>query len=340
MVLGLIGTGNIAATHARAALAAGLTIGAVLGRTHTQARRFCEEHGGSPYDAPASFFAHQPLDVVAITTPSGLHARQGIEAARAGLHVLVEKPIDITVERTDALIAETDRAGVTLGVCFQDRFAPDLCRARDLIDGGALGRMLLADARVPWYRPPAYYENSTWRGTWDLDGGGALMNQGSHTVDLLLWLCGDVVRVSAMALALRHRIAVEDTALALLEFASGARGTLAVTTAAYPGFARHLRIAGTAGTITIDRSALVGAAFEGGSPEVALSEPSRDDGRSATAAVDDISGHQAVYGDFVRAIRTGTRPRTDGREGRRSVALIRAIYASAEAQRPVDVPAE
>lgn len=337
MHLGLIGTGNIAGTHARAAQAAGLTVAAVLGRTETQARRFCDECGGAPYDTPEAFFAHRPLDAVAITTPSGLHARFGIDAAGAGLHVLVEKPIDISVERADALIAAADRAGVTLAVCFQDRFAPDLCRVKDLIAGGALGRLLLVDARVPWYRPPAYYETSTWRGTWDLDGGGALMNQGSHTVDLLLWLCGDVVRVSAMAAAVRHRIAVEDTALALLEFASGARGVLAVTTAAYPGFARQVRIAGAAGTLTIDRNALVGAAFDGGGLDVPVGEPSRDDGRSATAAVDDISGHRAVYEDFVRAIRTGTRPRCDGREGRRCVALIRAIYTSAEAQGPVEV---
>ncbi len=340
MHLGLVGTGNIAATHARAARAAGLTLGAVLGRTMTQARRFGDEHGGTPYDAPEAFFAHAPLEAVAITTPSGQHARFGIEAARAGLHVLTEKPLDITVERADALIEAAERAGVTLAVCFQDRFAPDLSRVKNLIDAGALGRLLLVDARVPWYRPPSYFEQSTWRGTWDLDGGGALMNQGSHTVDLLLWLCGDVVRVSASALALRHRIAVEDTALALLEFASGAHGVLAVTTAAYPGFARHVRIAGMGGTLTIERSTLVGASFEGEGPAVAVSDPPRDDGRSATAAVDDLAGHRAVYEDFVRAIRTGTRPRCDGREGRRSVALIRAVYASAEARRPVDVSPE
>jgi predicted dehydrogenase len=335
--VGLIGSGNITDTHARAARAAGLTIAAVCGRTLPAARRVCETHGGTPYDALDAFLAHRPLDLVAIGTPSGLHAAQGIEAARRGLHVLVEKPIDVTTERADALIAEAGRAGVRLAVCFQDRFAPDLVRAKDLIDGGGLGRLLIVDARVPWYRPPSYYETSTWRGTWQLDGGGALMNQGSHTVDLLLWLCGDIVRVHAVTAALRHRIEVEDTALALLEFAGGARGTLVATTAAYPGFARRVMVAGTDGTLTIDRDALVGAAFAAGGPDVEVRAPAPDDGRSSTPAISDVSGHRKLFEDFVHAIRTGSRPRCDGRDGRRSVAVIRAIYESAAAGRPIDV---
>ena len=163
------------------------------------------------------------------------------------------------------------------------------------------------------------------------------MNQGIHTVDLLLWLLGDVAHVWGSASTLRHRIEVEDTGLALLEFQSGARGTLCVTTAAYPGYQRRIMIAGTAGTITIERDALVAADFEGEPPPgLVVRPPVGDDGRSSTPAISDVSGHRTLFLDFARAIRTGTRPRCDGRDGRRSVALVRAIYESSASGRVCD----
>jgi UDP-N-acetyl-2-amino-2-deoxyglucuronate dehydrogenase len=334
--VGVIGTGNIAETHARAALAAGLTVDAIVGRSMERARLLCDRFGGTPYDSLETFLAHPSLELVSICTPSGQHGEQGIAAARRGLHVLVEKPIDVTPARADALIAETDRAGVRLAVCFQDRFAPDLCAVKRLVDEGRLGRLLTVDARAPWYRPASYYESSTWRGTWALDGGGALMNQGSHTADLLVWLLGDVARVSGLTSTLRHRIEVEDTAMALVEFANGVRGTLFVTTAVYPGYPRRIMLAGTAGTVTIERENLVAADFEDGPvPGLEVRPPAPDDGRSSTPAIGDISGHRALFEDFVRAIRTGDRPRCDGREGRRSLALIRAIYDSSASGHPV-----
>src|SRR5262249_12356193 len=157
----------------------------------------CEEHGGTPYQDFEAFLSHRAMEMVVIGSPSGLHAAQGIEAARRGLHVLVEKPIDISSERVDALIGECKRQRVKLGVIFQDRFQPDIRRLKRLVSDNLLGRPLLADARVKWFRPPEYYAGSRWRGTWALDGGGALMNQGIHTVDLLLWLLGDVLHVQA-----------------------------------------------------------------------------------------------------------------------------------------------
>lgn len=337
MHLGLIGSGNITRTHALAATAAGFNIAAVLGRTLGGATRLCEERGGTPYDSLAQFLAHPGLSCVAIGTPSGLHAEHGIAAARLGLHVLVEKPIDISVDRADALIAAAAGARVQLAVCFQDRFAPDVCAVKNLIESGALGRLLLVDARVPWYRPPSYYASSHWRGTWALDGGGALMNQGIHTVDLLLWLLGDVVRVRGSASTLRHAIEVEDTAQALLEFQSGARGTLSVTTAAFPGYPRSVTITGTTGTVILEGDSLVAADIEGGTPPgLAVRQRAAGDGRASTPAVSDISGHQALFADFAQAVRTGARPRCDGQDGRRSVALVRAVYDSSASGLPVD----
>jgi len=172
--IGLIGGGNISETHARAACAIpDVEIVAVFGSNTQKVDRLCREYGGKPFYNFDEFLAHRPMKLVAIGSPSGLHAEQGIAAARHGMHVLTEKPIDISVERADALIAETRKAHVQLGVFFQDRCKPDILSVKNAVDAGVLGNPILADARVKWYRPPEYYSNSRWRGTWALDGGGA-----------------------------------------------------------------------------------------------------------------------------------------------------------------------
>jgi UDP-N-acetyl-2-amino-2-deoxyglucuronate dehydrogenase len=176
--IGLIGGGNITETHARAARAIeDVEIAAIFGTNNTKVDRLSREYGGQPYSDFGKFLGHRPMELVVIGTPSGLHAAQRIAAARHGLLVLTEKPIDITVDRADALIDETHKARVKLGVFFQDRFKPDILCVKTAVDAGYLGRPILADARVKWYRPPEYYANSRWRGTWVLDGGGALINQ-------------------------------------------------------------------------------------------------------------------------------------------------------------------
>ena len=170
-----------------------------------------------------------------LAVPRGCTPEQGIAAARHGLHVLTEKPMDISVERADALIAETKKAGVKLGVFFQDRCKPDILRVKNAVDSGMLGRPILADARVKWYRPPDYYAKSRWRGTWALDGGGALINQAVHTLDLMVWIFGEVASVQAASKTALHEIEAEDTLTALLQFANGALGVLQATTSAFPG---------------------------------------------------------------------------------------------------------
>jgi predicted dehydrogenase len=267
------------------------------------------------------------MDLVMIGSPSGLHAEQGIAAAQHGLHVLVEKPIDITTERADALINECERAGVKLGVMFQDRVAPDICRLKKLVDAGDLGKLILVSGHVKWYRPPEYYRDSRWRGTWALDGGGALMNQGVHTVDLLLYLMGDVERVSARAVTALHDIEVEDTVVATLEFRNGAIGTLEAATSIYPGYRRRLELTGTNGTIIIEHDRIITADLR---IPVAGVPPG-----SASADTSDIGGHKRLLEDFVRAIETNSKARCDGREGRRSVELVQAIYESSRTGRAV-----
>jgi predicted dehydrogenase len=256
--IGLIGAGNISDTHARALRTVpGAEMAAVFAPALARAEQFAARHGGAAFDSLDRMLAWRPLDAVIIGTPSGLHAEHGVAAAARGLHVLVEKPIDITAARADALIEAAARAGVTLGVIFQDRLKPDIARLKALVDAGRLGTPILASARVKWYRPASYYRDSRWRGTPALDGGGALINQGVHTVDLLLWLFGPVRRVFGRTSAALHAIDVEDTAVAVLEFASGAIGTLEAATSAYPGYARQIELTGSNGTLRLHGDDLV-----------------------------------------------------------------------------------
>ena len=329
--IGLIGGGNISETHARAARAIpGVEISAIHGTNTEKIARLCREHGGTPYHDFDAFLQHRPMNLVIIGSPSGLHAAQGIAAAKRGLHVLTEKPIEITTERADALIAAANQSNIKLGVIFQDRLKPHIRQLKDWLDLGRLGKPLLVDARVKWYRPPEYYSNSRWRGTVALDGGGALINQAVHTVDLLLWLLGDVVRVQARTATRLHKIEAEDTAVAILEFASGAIGTLLATTAAYPGYPRRIEISGTEGTVILEHDRIIAADLRD-APAIAIESAPVDENQSAfTAAVSDFRGHQAVLEDFIQCIQQNRTPACDGLEGRRSIALIEAIYRAAK----------
>ena len=327
--IGLIGGGNITETHARAARAIpGIEIAAVFGINAEKVRKLCSECDATPYSDLGSFLAHRPMNLVAIGSPSGLHAQQGIAAVRQGLHVLTEKPIDITVDRADALIAEARKAGVKLGVFFQDRCKPDILRVKNAVDSGALGRAILADARVKWYRPPDYYAKSRWRGTWALDGGGALINQAVHTLDLMLYMFGEVKSVQATCKTALHAIEAEDTLIALLEFANGALGVLQATTSVFPGYPRKLELSGSEGTIIIEQDRLLAANTRNPDADLLAGSEADKNPSSSSPVVSDARGHQAVLEDFLRSIRTNSRPRCAGEEGRRSLALVQAIYAA------------
>src|SRR5258708_18402473 len=274
--VGLLGGGNISQTHARPVeQTKGAQVVAVYGQNQEKAVRLSKLCGSRMYENFQAFLNHKPMDMVLIGSPSGLHAEQGIAAARHQLHVLVEKPLDVSLEHADALIAECEQARVKLGVFFQDRVAPGICKLKELIDAGRLGKLILVSAHVKWYRPPSYYSGSRWRGTRALDGGGALINQGIHTVDLLLWLFGPVKRVFAKTAAALHPIEVEDTAVAVLEFANGALGTLEAATSAYPGYSRQVELTGSNGTVKLDGDALV----------VVHLKDARDDERPSPSAV-------------------------------------------------------
>ena len=336
--IGLIGGGNITETHVRAARAIpNVEIAAIFGANAEKVARLCKEHGGKPYQDLETFLAHRPMNAVILGSPSGLHAAQGIAAAKRGLHVLTEKPIDTTTHSADTLIEAAKQANVKLAVIFQDRLKPDIQKLKQWMDADVLGKPLLVDARVKWYRPPEYYAASKWRGTIALDGGGALINQGIHTVDLLVWLLGDVARVQARTATLLHRIEAEDTAIAALEFASGALGTLHATTAAYPGYPRRVEITGTQGSVVLEHDRIIAADLRNPPPDLKSNSFGDANQSASSAAVTDFRGHQAVIEDFLQAIARDSAPVCDGAEGRRSLALVEAIYRAAHQAQRVDV---
>jgi UDP-N-acetyl-2-amino-2-deoxyglucuronate dehydrogenase len=337
--IGLIGGGNITETHARAARAVtGLELAAIYGENADKVARLCREYGGAAYSDFDLFLAHRPMDLVAIGSPSGLHAAQGIQAAQRGLHVLTEKPLDITTEASDAFIAQAEKSGVKLGVFYQDRSKPDVRRLRALIESGRLGKLIFADAQVKWYRPPEYYGDSHWRGVPALDGGGALMNQGIHTVDLLLWLLGDVAAVQAQMKTALHAIESEDTLAAVLEFANGAIGVFTATTSVYPGYPRRVELSFSEGTIVFEHDRISRADLRVAIPDLVQNQEPDSNLSASSPVISDVRGHQWVLEDFMRAIQADSRPACDGREGRRSVAVVEAIYNAARTGTRAQVP--
>ncbi|MFQ5929035.1 MAG: Gfo/Idh/MocA family protein [Acidobacteriota bacterium] len=334
--IGILGGGNISETHLRAAHEIeGLGVSAVCGQNQDKVKRLGEMCQAAVYSDLEAFLEHRPMDIVAIGSPSGLHAEQGIAAARKGLHVLVEKPIDVSTERADNLIAECEKVGVKLGVFFQDRVAPDIVRLKELVESGRLGRPLLVSAHVRWHRPAEYYRDSRWRGTWALDGGGALMNQGVHTVDLLLWLLGDVRQVYARTATLLPDIEVEDTAVVTLEFANGTLGMLEAATSAYPGYPRRIVLTGAGGTVRLEHDQVMAADLLSRRTEDAEVGERSQSPSASSPVVSDVRGHRKIMEDFLDAIRNDRAPICDGREGRKSVELVQAIYQSSRTGQPI-----
>jgi predicted dehydrogenase len=272
------------------------------------------------------------VDAVCICTPSGQHAEQTIAAARAGKHVLVEKPMALSLADADAMIRACEEAGVTLGVVLQRRAEPLFLRVHEAIQQGDLGDLTLGVVTMPYSRDAAYYAQAEWRGTWALDGGGVLMNQGIHIIDLLVWLMGDPVAIEGYADTLHRPVEVEDVAAAALRFGNGALATITATTTASPGFPHRLEIYGTNGGIQIEGETI--QQWTLADPARAKVEPFKSSERATAGAGADprgiaATGHIAILGDFVRAIREGRAPRIDGAEGKRSLAVILGIYESA-----------
>ncbi len=331
---GIVGTGMIAAVHANAIQGLrNATLTGVYDLHPEKARRFAEDHHCRAFDTFESFLACPEIQAVTIATPSGMHADAAIPSARAGKHILCEKPLEVTLERTDAIIRTCRENGVFLSPVFQSRFSEPVRMVREAIVKGRFGRMLLASTRMRWYRDDSYYGNSGWRGTWKMDGGGALMNQAIHMVDLLLYLNGPAAEVSAFAGTLTHAIEVEDNLCAAVRYRNGSFGTIEVSTSCKPGFPRVLELSGSDGSAVIEEDRIARWTFSEIQPddeEIRRSIPgtSPDAAGGSHPANIPFAAHAKQIGELADAILQNRPPNPDGLEGRRAVELIRGIYES------------
>jgi len=328
---GLIGCGAAAASHAKAILSLPQAeLVAVAGQSPERLAAFAETWGLEGYADYERLLLRGDLDAVGICTPSGSHGEISIRAAEAGKHVIVEKPIEVTLPKADEMISAFRSRGLRLGVISQHRFDPDVARLKALLESGELGRPVLASACVHWYRDQAYYDSGGWRGTWAGEGGGVLINQGIHTVDLLLHLLGPVAEVIGHTATMTHeRMETEDTAAALLKFENGALGTMSCTTSAFPGSAARLEIIGSRGSALLEGETLTRLYLNkgDGSPAVnAAEEQGRAGGDSAASANQEAFVRQ--YADFVEAIAEQRQPAISGEAAREALAFVLEVYRS------------
>lgn len=342
---GIIGCGMISRFHARAvADIRGAKVTACVDAVPAAADKLAAEINCQAYHDLDSLLADPSVDVVTICTPSGMHMEPAVAAAKAGKHVIVEKPLDITLKRCDTMIAACKKAGVVLSTIFPSRFHESSQLLKGAIEKGRFGRLTMGDAYVKWFRTQEYYDSGAWRGTWKLDGGGALMNQAVHSVDLLLWFMGPAIEVSAYTATLAHqRIEVEDVAVATIKFANGALGVIEASTATWPGELKRIEISGDQGSAVVREEDLAVWKF---AKETKADEAIRQRMASRThtggGAADPKAighhGHTLQFQDVLAAIKKGKQPLIDGPEGRRAVEAILAIYKSAETGKPVKLP--
>jgi predicted dehydrogenase len=333
---GIVGCGVISSHHADAILTVdGAEITAVSDVSEERAASFAEKYGIKKYYTDyRKLVKDNEVDAVSICTPSGLHSEQVIFAANAGKNIFCEKPIGITREQLDGIVSAVRKNGVKLGCAFQMRTHPDSIAVKEAFDSGKFGRLILADVYMKYYRSQAYYSSASWRGTWALDGGGALMNQCIHGIDLLLWIAGDVESVFARAAAQSRNIEVEDTAVAVLKYKNGAFGVLEGTTSVYPGQDTRLELHGENGTIIFGDEKIHEWKIEGRDdekpPEINVEYSVKDD----PTALPQMS-HLVLIQDFVEALRDNREPMVPPEDGRKAIDLILAIYESARTGKEV-----
>ncbi|MGZ3611229.1 MAG: Gfo/Idh/MocA family protein [Ktedonobacteraceae bacterium] len=342
---GIVGCGVIGPVHAEAIASLPNTqLVSVVDINSREAQKLASQYGARPYTQLQDMLDNEPVDVVIICTPSGLHGGLACQVMRSGRHVIVEKPMEITREAIDEMLRVQQATGVKLAVISQHRFDQASLQVRELVEGKAFGRLVLGNAIVPWWRSQQYYDSGDWRGTWKLDGGGVLMNQSIHSIDLLQWFMGPVKSVFAYTDTLVHRMETEDVAVAVLRFADGALGTIAATTGAYPGVTTRIEIFGDKGSAVIenDRLSFLHLARDDkqsiSSYGVAPQERKQHEDTGSTSqnpAALSASSHALQIADMIRAIREDGTPLVDGYAARQPVEIILSIYESARLQKEV-----
>jgi UDP-N-acetyl-2-amino-2-deoxyglucuronate dehydrogenase len=333
---GIIGAGVISSYHARAVnFHQEAELIAISDVIEDKANAIAEEYRiPSVYKDYEEMLKRDDIDIVSVCLPSGMHATATIAAAQAGKHVLCEKPLDITSENMTRMIDAAKKYGVKLGCVFQRRLMPSTLAALEAIRAGKLGKMVLGDAYLKYYRSPEYYQSAGWRGTWQWDGGGALMNQGIHGVDVIQYLMGGVKSVFAYTAPLVRDIEVEDTAVAVVKYVNGAFGVIQGTTSVYPNQETRFELHGEKGTIVIADSGIKQWKFSD-SDETAPNVGALSTMASTKADEMYDDGHYLFVDDIIRAVKENKEPLVNGEQARQSVDLILAIYESARTGKEV-----
>ncbi|MDN3670644.1 Gfo/Idh/MocA family oxidoreductase [Echinicola jeungdonensis] len=325
---GIIGTGAIAGQHAAAIKELPeAELVAVCSSSPERANQAEEKLGVKAYSNWEDFLAHPGMEAVSICTASGHHMEPAIKAAHAGKHILVEKPVEINLERAEMMIKACEDNGVKLGVVFQNRFNKDFIRLKEAVSQGELGKLLMGNAYIKWFRDKDYYASSQWKGTFKGDGGGALINQGIHTIDLLLDIMGDVEAVYGQVKTTLYDIEGEDLGTSVVNFKNGALGNITGGTALYPGYPERLEIFGTEGSVILEAGKIVEWNIRGQEPGQKVQKDQQKSGSADPMAI----GHQlhlAQFKDMVEAIRNDRSPLVDGTTAKKALAVVLGIYQS------------
>ncbi|MEI7905232.1 MAG: Gfo/Idh/MocA family oxidoreductase [Candidatus Firestonebacteria bacterium] len=337
---GIVGAGNIAPFHIHSIRACkNAEVVAIADTFEAKAKQAGEEFKIDAYGDAKKMFARKDIDVVTLCVPSGLHMQLAIEAMEAGKHVIAEKPIEVSLEKIDRMIETSKKTKRFVSCILQSRFFDNAKRIKEDIAAGKFGKLILGDMYNKWYRSPEYFKSAGWRATWELDGGGALMNQAVHGVDLLLYFMGEADSVNAYCETLLHSTKVEDTAVAIVKFKNGALGVIEGTTSIYPGSARKLEIQGTKGTAVLeDYNTLLKYEFEGEPDLSANFNEERVKGGFSDPTAMPKDTHAKQFAAYIEALLAGKEPPIAAAEARKSVELILAIYKSAREKREVKLP--
>ncbi|MBC8158461.1 MAG: Gfo/Idh/MocA family oxidoreductase [Alphaproteobacteria bacterium] len=341
---GIIGTGTIGPFHARAiqTLDNARFVGAYDANADSLTA-FGKDFPGKLYSDLQSMVDDPEISIVTICTPSALHVEPALAAIAAGKHVIIEKPLDVTLERCDQIIEAAEKKGVVAACVFQNRFIRGAKILKEAVDEDRFGRLVLGDAYIKWFRSQDYYDGRAARGTLALDGGGALMSQAIHAIDLLQWYMGPVDSVYAYADTLGHeRLDFEDVSVAVLRFASGAMGVIEGSTAVYPGFFKKIEISGVGGSAVLEEESITTWSFaEESDKDEAIREEFRDQGDSGGGAADptaiDFRLHAAQFRNLMEHLDGKAELLVDAREARKAVEIILAIYESADTGKPVQI---
>lgn len=332
---GIIGTGAIAGVHAKCIKQIqNAELIAMSGSSADRAKTAANRYHVQVYDDYIKLLKIKDIDIVCICTQSGEHLKPTIEAALAGKHVLSEKPLEITVERADKMIDICKKQGVKLGCVFQNRFSQGFIALKQAVDDGKLGKLLMGKASINWHRKESYYTDSPWRGTIKGDGGAALINQGIHTIDLLMSIMGNAKSVFGKVNTVVHKIEGEDIANAIVEFKNGAMGNITAGTSLYPGYPERLEIYGEKGSVILVAGNIVDWNVKGESRNMNTEDKKGKSGSSDPMAIANYL-HKAQISNMIEAVINNTEPLINGEEGRKSIELIQAIYKSSKQQREI-----